>query len=217
MLDVVKTHAYAFKERLGYDVFKRCEDVYFRKHGTFPPINENRHVMPEENKRYYHEIFRQHIQLKKELEEEEVKKNERKKHHEEDKKKEESPNQKHQEIHTPSTRNKRYEIENKTDDSQLDYFVSCDEKELRKKARAMKQQQKQLQQSSLIESNTSSSSSTTTPNTANTSNNDNNDDNKNVQNDSLEIVQQTNSSSDSMIIVSGISMIEYLFLFFNFY
>eukprot|EP00604_Paraphysomonas_vestita_P003849 CAMPEP_0174823432 /NCGR_PEP_ID=MMETSP1107-20130205/24436_1 /TAXON_ID=36770 /ORGANISM="Paraphysomonas vestita, Strain GFlagA" /LENGTH=316 /DNA_ID=CAMNT_0016045957 /DNA_START=218 /DNA_END=1165 /DNA_ORIENTATION=+ len=126
--------------------------------------------MPKENERYYREIFEYHLKLKKELEEEEQKKKERKKQHqnqnqtqteesqnEEEKKKDELSvpssvvssldlNQK-QDVLTPSTRNKRHEAD--SSQSKYDLFVSCDEKELRKRARALKQlkqQQRQLQQ-----------------------------------------------------------------------
>ena len=70
MLDVVETHTYAFTQRMGYDVFKRCEEVCLRRgmeRWRLEPDREHRHVMPEENEIYYAEVLRVHHEVKKEL------------------------------------------------------------------------------------------------------------------------------------------------------
>lgn len=140
MLDIVKTHAFAFKERLGYDVFKRCEDLYFRRHGEFPSLNENRTVMPEENRIYYQEIINWHFQLKKEFEEQQQSQVES------------IPKEVHpSEVVEPQiyqTRNHRkhhdeaipHDVGNGSDNG---IMISCDEKALRKRARASKSQTQQ--------------------------------------------------------------------------
>jgi hypothetical protein len=70
MLDVVETHAYGFKQRLGYDVFQRCEEVCLRRGmemWKLEPCTEQRHVMPEENKIFYVAVLRVHEEVKREL------------------------------------------------------------------------------------------------------------------------------------------------------
>jgi hypothetical protein len=134
MLDVVKTHAFAFKERLGYDVFKRCEELYFRKFGKFPSLNEDRSVMAEENEVYYREIIRWHLQLKREFEEQS-------KLLPQDNKGEALALD--SESHHQQTRNQKKQESEKADlDLAKDgVLVSCDEKTLRKRARALKAQE----------------------------------------------------------------------------
>jgi hypothetical protein len=134
ILDVVKTHAYAFKERLGYDVFKRCEEFYFRKHGKFPSLNEDRSVMPAENQIYYREIINWHLQLKKEFEEQ----SKLLPDHKGDTSITES-----EPPPPPQTRNqKKHETEKSDLDMTRDgLVVSCDEKALRRRARGLKTHQ----------------------------------------------------------------------------
>lgn len=70
MLDVVETHAYGFKQRLGYDVFQRCEEVCLRRgmeRWKLEPSSERREVMPEENKIFYASVLSMHEEVKREM------------------------------------------------------------------------------------------------------------------------------------------------------
>lgn len=140
MLDVVKTHAYAFKERLGYDVFKRCEELYFRKHGSFPTFNEDRSVMPDENKIYYQEILDWHRQLKKEFEAEQSQDHSEQKEELRHIDSSHSISKSEADLNPRQTRNhKKQELERPTETLETnDILVSCDERALRKRARASK-------------------------------------------------------------------------------
>jgi hypothetical protein len=149
MLDIVKTHAFAFKERLGYDVFKRCEDLYFRRHGKFPSLNDDRTVMPEENRIYYQEIIHWHSQLKKEFEEEQSRA------HKDDLPKESSSEMVEPPVVRQTRNQRKHQLEDSTataaahalDDQDTGngdngIMISCDEKALRKRARAVKVKQR---------------------------------------------------------------------------
>lgn len=66
MLDVVESHAFGFKERLGYDVFKKCEEVHMR-HDRKIELPSDRNVMPEENYIFYRYVLERHEQVKQEM------------------------------------------------------------------------------------------------------------------------------------------------------
>lgn len=67
MLDMVESHAYHFKEELGYDLFRKCEGIALRE-GCEPPRGkpQPKDQMPEEDERYYSMILQEHERLRRE-------------------------------------------------------------------------------------------------------------------------------------------------------
>jgi hypothetical protein len=91
-LDIIETHAYNFKRRIKYDIFKKCESIWRSRPASRcchvldtqvladiidkcdkkskADIALIRSTLPRENERYYREVFKRHEELKTELGEE---------------------------------------------------------------------------------------------------------------------------------------------------
>jgi len=64
MRDIVESHAYNFNKEVGYDLFKRCDEIAKRnKVKKLLPITSN-DAMSSENKQFYAEIISLHYRLK---------------------------------------------------------------------------------------------------------------------------------------------------------
>ena len=64
MRDIVESHAYNFNKEVGYDLFKRCDQIARRnKVKKLLPITSS-DEMPSENKKFYAEIIELHLRLK---------------------------------------------------------------------------------------------------------------------------------------------------------
>ena len=64
MRDIVESHAYNFKKEVGYDLFKRCDEIARRnKVKKLAPITSG-DKMPPENKKFYADIILLHYRLK---------------------------------------------------------------------------------------------------------------------------------------------------------
>ena len=64
MRDIVESHAYNFNKEVGYDLFKRCDEIAKRnKVKKLLPITSS-DEMPRENKKFYAEIIALHLRLK---------------------------------------------------------------------------------------------------------------------------------------------------------
>jgi hypothetical protein len=67
MIDMVESHAFHFKEELGYDLFCKCDQIAVNE-GKPPPasppvLTDN---IPDINKKYYSQILKEHERLKQE-------------------------------------------------------------------------------------------------------------------------------------------------------
>ncbi len=66
MRDIVESHAYNFNKEVGYDLFKRCDEIAKRnKVKKLLPITSS-DEMPSENKKFYADIIALHLRLKEE-------------------------------------------------------------------------------------------------------------------------------------------------------
>jgi len=59
LMDIIETHAYNFKKELGYDVFKRCDEIAVRRK-YLEPRYKDRKIMHPENAKYYSDILKVH-------------------------------------------------------------------------------------------------------------------------------------------------------------
>ena len=67
MLDAVHSYAYRFKKNIGYDLFKRCKEIVYRRNIPIPrpaPTAINTKVMFYENRIHYQDILEFHQELK---------------------------------------------------------------------------------------------------------------------------------------------------------
>jgi hypothetical protein len=68
LIDVIESFAYNFRKRLGYDIFKKANEVARRLGIPRPPTDEAaRKIMPAENRKYYEDFLEIHEAVKEEL------------------------------------------------------------------------------------------------------------------------------------------------------
>jgi SpoVK/Ycf46/Vps4 family AAA+-type ATPase len=63
LIDVVETHAYDFRKKLGFDIFKRASDIAKRRGLQFNG-NRNRKKLPVENRKFYQDMLDLHAEIK---------------------------------------------------------------------------------------------------------------------------------------------------------
>lgn len=67
MIDMVESHAFHFKEELGYDLFRKCEGIAMREGCDLPRSKpQSRDRMSEIDKKYYALILQEHQRLRRE-------------------------------------------------------------------------------------------------------------------------------------------------------
>ena len=75
MLDLIESHAYRFKRKLGYDLFKKCDEIHSKATGGILLRSGNETSLDDQeeaimNRKYYVEVLKKHEMLKQEEQEE---------------------------------------------------------------------------------------------------------------------------------------------------